>query len=200
MVVSILPVIGCSSTTTVSRSEWSGVAKDVVRGNAGQDAAIEFTEPVRAQAAGTIGNGKLGAVDLNGFVLYERSGRAYRIPFDQAHSISLTDRKMGAANGLWIGAIPGAVGGATLGLAASGLCGGLSWTAEQQSQCDSVAPLAEGVILGAAVGAMVGAVIGLLTGRRTTFRSEDQRDFLRPKVPSRLSESPRCRCEGDVEP
>jgi hypothetical protein len=81
------------------------------------------------QDARTVWAGKLGTLDRNAFLLYERSRRAYRIPFDQARSISLTDRTIGGLDGLWIGAIPGAVGGAMLGLAAVAV--GLARTSER---------------------------------------------------------------------
>jgi len=77
---------------------------------------------------------------------------------------------LGGLDGLWIGAIPGAAGGAMLGLAAVGLCsGGGVGMGDPNLKCDNVGYMVEGVVLGAALGAIVGAGTGVLIGRRMTF-------------------------------
>ncbi len=194
LVVSILSSFGCSSTTTVGRADWPRMVEGVIRGNASPDAVIEFAGPANARDTGTIWKGRLLNVDRNALLLGERSGNAYRIPFEGTRSIRYTDRRKGFVDGLWIGAIPGAVGGVMLGSAAAGLCAGGGFAGDPNLHCNVAGTVAVTTLFGAALGAMVGAGIGLLVGHRTTLKSssEDRYDFP-SKMPDRLSEGSPCR-------
>ncbi len=194
VVASILSSLGCSSTTTVSRADWPRMVEGVIRGNASPDAVIEFAEPANARDTGTIWKGRLLNVDRNALLLGERSGNAYRIPFEGTRSIRFTDRRKGSVDGLWIGAIPGAVGGVMLGSAGAGLCAGGGFAGDPNLHCNVAGTVAVTTLFGAAVGAMVGAGIGLLVGHRTTLKSSSEDCYDSPsRMPDRLSEGSRCR-------
>jgi hypothetical protein len=195
MVASLLASLGCSSTTTVSRSDWPQVADGVLRGNARPDVAVEFAGAGTAQTAGTSWQGRLLAVDGSALILGDRPGSAYRIPFDGTTSLRFTDRKRGILDGLWIGAIPGALSGVLLGSAAAGFCSSGGFAGGPNPNCNTAGIVAGTTLFGAALGAIIGASVGVLVGHRTTYKLAVHDDSPPPELPDRLSEGARCRCE-----
>jgi len=95
------------------------------------------------------------------------------VPTDALHSIEVTHRARGAAEGLGTGILIGAILGATVGAASDG-----KWCLEGTS-C-GLFPVGVGAVGGVIAGALVGVVVGTVVGHRVTVAF----DVLPPKEPT----------------
>jgi hypothetical protein len=149
---------GCASTIAGTRplSENSLAAiNDAVEGRSGTVTLGAANERVEFAGDMTVGR------ETTAWSQEEPARVRKSVPTEALHSIEVTHRGRGAAEGLGAGILIGAVGGAILGGASDG-----KWCLEGTS-CGAF-PLAVGAAGGAIAGALVGVVVGTVIGHRVT--------------------------------
>jgi hypothetical protein len=167
--------MACSSTHAIKRPDLlppdQGIveARAIVQLFAGRDVEVSLTRPQPGDhgALKSLRTGRLDALDGQGYLLNETSGRSYRALFADTHSMTSKDAGKGATRGFVFGALAGAAAGAMFGAVISGLgCSDMG----SHTECPSVGgPMAGGALVGGLLVGAIGAGVGALIGYRTTL-------------------------------
>ena len=153
---------GCSSTTTIRRPASPAEAAQILAEPGSREVELAIESP-----NGPMGiRGVLAPFDANTFIVADRSGQRFSIPFQYTRSITYTSGPKGAGIGFLIGVVPGFVSGLVLGWKLSGICG-------DSSSCNNSASAPAWGLLAGSIGGLVtgaiGAAVGAIVGSKTTL-------------------------------
>lgn len=110
---------------------------------------------------GPVLTGTVAELDDKSFLLLESPHTVYRVSFEYARSISTTNRKKGATDGMLVGILVGGIAGAIFGAESRLGCDEDYSPPRCPSAIAAAGPFgALGAFLGGALGAGVGAIIG----------------------------------------